>query len=545
MGIPSYFSHIIKNYKNIIRSMSHIKTKNIHHLFMDCNSIIYDILYSYETQPTDYEPVIQRVIDTIEMYIQIIGPLKTAYIAFDGVAPFAKMSQQRNRRYKSWFMNTIDFGNNKPKINTSMITPGTEFMNKLSLLINRHFNRTKPYSHTHLTNNPIRPSTQTSHTYNIIVSCVDQCGEGEHKLFDHLRNIDATTDNVAIYGLDSDLIMLAIFHVFQTKNIYIFREIPEFIKSSIPQELCKKDNDSNYCFLDILELSNSILVEMGCIGKTKNRIFDYVFMCFLMGNDFLPHFPALNIRTTGIQILLDTYRKHIGAFPYRTLVRDYKIQWKWVALFFQKLANYEHTYLTEEYTIREKWSLRKWNTHTPEERIQALDHIPSIFREKEYYICPTEPFWQTRYYQVLFNHINTPHPSEICLNYIEGLEWVFKYYTVGCPDWQWKYNYHYPPLLQDLARFFPSKNHTGDFITLFREPLTPEMQLLYVYPKEYLCMTPDEKIQFLSKYSMYYPDHLEFEWSFCKYFWEAHVKIPEISISTLNEMSDFISLYSC
>ena len=261
MGIPSYFSHIIKNYKNIIRSMSYIKTKNIHHLFMDCNSIIYDVLYSYKEQPDDYEAVIQKVIDTIEMYIQIIGPLKTAYIAFDGVAPFAKMSQQRNRRYKSWFMNTVQFGDDKPKINTSMITPGTEFMNKLSLLINRHFNRTK----THRTNQ-----------YQILVSCVDKAGEGEHKLFNHLRNIDAVADNVAIYGLDSDLIMLAIFHVFQTKNIYIFREIPEFIKSSIPQELCKRDNDSNYCFLDIHELSNSILLEMGCIGKVKTRIFDYV-----------------------------------------------------------------------------------------------------------------------------------------------------------------------------------------------------------------------------------------------------------------------------
>ena len=519
MGIPSYFSHIIKNYKNIIRSLSHIKTKNVHHLFMDCNSIIYDILYSYPEQPKDYEPVIQRVIDTIEMYIQIIGPLKTAYIAFDGVAPFAKMSQQRNRRYKSWFMNTVQLGDDKPKINTSMITPGTEFMNKLSLLINRHFNR----SHTH------------THHYQTIVSCVDKAGEGEHKLFDYLRSIDAITDNVAIYGLDSDLIMLAIFHVFQTKNIYIFREIPEFIKSSIPQELCKRDNNSNYCFLDILELSNSILMEMGCIGKTKNRIFDYVFMCFLMGNDFLPHFPAFNIRTVGIQILLDTYRKHIGAFPHRVFIKDLQIQWKWVRLFLQKLADREYTCLTEEYRTREKWTSRKWRAHSPEERVKTFESLPILFREREYYICPTEAHWESRYYNTLFDtHTGIP---DICRNYLEGLEWVFKYYTVGCPDWQWKYNYHYPPLLSDLVKHMPHHgSHTGDFITAFREPLTPEMQLLYVYPREYLCMTPDDKDAFLTKYGAYYPERIEFEWAFCKYFWEAHVKIPEIPVAVLHEM---------
>ena len=40
MGIPSYFSHIIKNYSNIIRKQS--GCERIQHLLMDCNSIIYD-----------------------------------------------------------------------------------------------------------------------------------------------------------------------------------------------------------------------------------------------------------------------------------------------------------------------------------------------------------------------------------------------------------------------------------------------------------------------------------------------------------------------
>ena len=37
----------------------------------------------------------------IEYYIQEIKPENTVFIAFDGVAPVAKLDQQRNRRYKS------------------------------------------------------------------------------------------------------------------------------------------------------------------------------------------------------------------------------------------------------------------------------------------------------------------------------------------------------------------------------------------------------------------------------------------------------------
>ena len=42
MGIPSYFSHIVRNHSEIIKRLN--KLKSINNLYIDSNSIIYDTL---------------------------------------------------------------------------------------------------------------------------------------------------------------------------------------------------------------------------------------------------------------------------------------------------------------------------------------------------------------------------------------------------------------------------------------------------------------------------------------------------------------------
>ena len=151
MGIPAYFSYIIKNYTNIIRSLKsflldgHEKSDRFTHLYMDCNSIVYDSYYELEkVEAENIETlVIERVIQKIEYYIGLLKPTSCIYIAFDGVAPFAKMYQQKMRRYKSSFVANVNEKHMekevKNKWNTSSITPGTQFMHNLSERLNYHF----------------------------------------------------------------------------------------------------------------------------------------------------------------------------------------------------------------------------------------------------------------------------------------------------------------------------------------------------------------------------------------------------------------------
>ena len=440
MGIPSYFSYIIRNHPHILRNIEFLK-KNVQfqHLYMDCNSIIYDTVSMLEKivpkmNIVDFETrLIQIVMDKIDEYIFYIKPSDTVYIAFDGVAPPAKWQQQQSRRERTTFMSTLRYGDETiesiPIFDKIKITPGTEFMKTLSLRVESYY----------------RNSHERYGVKKVIISSPNEDGEGEHKIFEYVRehNGENLNDQAALYGLDSDLIMLSIFHLKYIKNIHIFREAPEFMRSSIPVDI--KFGSNEPYFLDMSSLSQSILTEMRCKYTSDNRIDDYVFLCFFLGNDFLPHFPFLNIRTHGLQVLLDMYRIHVGSYPDRFFILNDTIQWDVVFLFIKEIAKIEHELLLREHGYREKYDKWVFSENTAKEREENVQNIPIIYRAVEKYICPTEPYWKERYYKALFFDMETLSKEEqkkqidnLSANYIEGLEWVYTYYTKGCKDWLWK-----------------------------------------------------------------------------------------------------------
>ena len=513
MGIPSYFSYIIKNYANIIKNISYFYDVNnkIDHLYMDCNSIIYDAVHNTKNENIDdYEYIIIKcVIYKLLEYIKIIKPEKTVFITFDGVAPFAKMNQQRTRRYKNLFINKMNKTENN--WNTSSITPGTKFMNRLTELINKQIQ-----------------TWNSEMKIQILFSGTDEKGEGEHKLFQEIRNSDFTNDNVAVYGLDSDLLMLSIFHLQYCKNIYVFRETPEFCKTTIPKSLINRDDI--FCFMDIQSFVSSIQENMDCRYPHIRRTYDYIFICFFLGNDFLPHFPSLNIRTHGIQVLLDVYKVHIGNYEDKYLITEkYGLNWELVKLYIKELAKIEHELLLQEYKVREKFNSYKCKDD------DIFHNLPILYRNIEKYVCPTENKWEERYYMSIFNQKrNDQTIKEISNNYLQGLEWVFKYYTKGCLDWKWSYKYHYPPLLKDMCKYV-SDFDMDYFPDMNMDSYNSMVQLAYVLPKENLSLLPEPVYKYLlNNYSHLYPEQYDFMLAYCRYFWESHPILPNIS----NEVMD-------
>jgi len=464
MGIPSYFYQIIKRHKHIV---THYTSTHVDNLYFDSNSIIYDAVHALEKGPKETldKEIISYVCNKLLSYIELIKPSRV-FIAFDGVPPMAKMKQQRERRYKSWLVG--EWLKEEKVWDTVQITPGTPFMKRLDEELRLFF------------------KSHASKYTEFILSTSEEVGEGEHKLFDFIRKHPDyhATQTTMIYGLDSDLIMLSLNHLPYCNKILLLREAQAFMIK-----------DANLHILNINELATCV---KKCIGE--NKLYDYIFITLLLGNDFMPHFPALNLRTTGMDTLLNTYTECIQSD--RVLFDGEKIYWDQFRIFIDALSKKEEFLFIQEHETRNRKMVK--NT-TYEDRI---NNLPMLKREKEFVICPSKPDWQSRYYSTL--HFGECI-SDICINYLHMLEWNIQYYTKGCTNWTMYYHFLYPPLLEDLLKYIPEQQIIEEDLTV----KTPNELLEFVFPNAHLHYLP-----FPCKPKK---DPIVI-WSYCTYMWETHLK---------------------
>ncbi len=514
MGIPSYFSHIIKEHRKIVQTLQTLQC--VDNLYLDSNSIIYDIIHGYEKIPQNMNTVYKDICNKIDKYIETCNVQKHIIIAFDGVAPVAKLEQQRTRRFKSVLLSKLNEEikdeKSKKSFDTTCITPGTEFMTNMCKYIKNYYKNKK----------------------NVKLSLSDEPGEGEHKIFEYIRNnkIHHMSSNTLIYGLDADLIMLCLNHLDFCPNIYLYRETPEFIKHLDDTLEPNKDY-----LLNIKLLADKLILKLTNKDDFNiNIIQDYIVLCFFLGNDFMPHFPTLNIRRNGIDILMESYNKCKMDDSDFSLTSGKEIVWKNIKYLLELISKEENSLLINETKYRDKMQKRRFPCNTPEEKEQKLLNIPIIDRIKETYINPEEKGWEDRYYDIcLHMKRDNIRLNQLCTNYMEALEWTYKYYRYGCQDWEWKYDYNYPPLLCDLIKFIPY------FETIFikkkeKNPIHHYIQLSYVLPPTSHEFLPNNIVKKIQHVQECFPEDITLEYTYCRYLWEAHLNIPDVNLNKLKEI---------
>lgn len=232
------------------------------------------------------------------------------------------------RRRRDWESEATAAAPGPPPFDSNCITPGTEFLYNLG-------DRYREWiAHKMATDPDWMDGPQ------VIFSGADVPGEGEHKIMDYIRDSRlsgafAEDTRHCMYGLDADLIMLGM--VTHEQHFTLLRERQRFQRGKFaPRQARRRGgakaaggdeaagvsraDDDDFVFLE-LELLRELLAgtmrpsmsseALAFEWETERAVDDFVFMCMLVGNDFIPGMPHLSVEDGALNKMLRTPRRHV------------------------------------------------------------------------------------------------------------------------------------------------------------------------------------------------------------------------------------------
>ncbi len=407
----------------------------------------------------------------------------------------------------------------------------------------------------------------------IYSSCLTP-GEGEHKLLQFIRsnqkqNLDY---KYVIYGLDADLIFLALST--ESNKIYLLREANEINKNESKEVLnyvsikIMRESIVNTIKSYLLEAADGLL-NMDKIddnikdhdNKTKlygfdnldeSRIVnDFIFMCYFLGNDFLPHIPSLDIHKDGIESLIIEYAETVNEMILETnsityLLNDKtalqgktlnKVNSDFLSRFINKLAQQEEGILREMFAQGRR--RMKCDGNEYEKEVFKIENLQFKIVDPIQLGSDNPEKWRERYYEYYWG-VNKDEIEEfskkMVKHYLMGVKWVTIYYFDTCGAWEWYYPYDHPPFITDIAKYLKDSDFNKIKFTMGK-PLKPFMQLLCVLPPQssYLVPQPFKKLMDNPKSSLAYLYPREFNQDFInkKKHWMAVPRLPPSDIELI------------
>ena len=553
MGVPKFFRWVAERYPTVITPFKD-SPPPVDNLYLDMNGIIHHCTHPNDIDasrrsPTEKE-MVQGIFGYLEKLFQAIQPKKYFLMAVDGVAPRAKMNQQRQRRYRSGYEmmvareEALQRGEEIPEegdvFDSNCITPGTDFMVRLS----EHF---KYFIAMKLQTDTAWQNCQ------VIFSGHDHPGEGEHKIIDFIRRRKMQpgyhpNETHCMYGLDADLIMLAL--ATHEPHFVLLREVVTFgTPNQSRKERERREEDEakgikedptyqkpdEFVLLHVNIFREFLNVDVRSRLKTlpanydfERVVDDFVFMCFFVGNDFLPSLPTIGINDGGMMQMLELYCDHIlstGSY----FIRDCQINWNSVEMFLTQVGELELDALRskqdEEAEFQKRQSRRDQDHHakttlTSTPITNMIDYKTKFYTEKHKFQSGYDP--------------RGPEMADLRQHYIEGLSWVQQYYYQGPASWKWFYPHHYPPLASDLVNL---SSIAGRLRFDKGQPFLPHQQLLAVLPPMSYRSIPKAYWPLLksksSPLAKFYPDHIEIDKEGAHNPWEGIVVIPFIDEKVL------------
>jgi 5'-3' exoribonuclease 1 len=289
-------------------------------------------------------------------------------------------------------------------------------------------------------------------------------------------------------------------------------------------------------------------------------------MCMLVGNDFLPHSPHLEIDGGALSLMLSIYIDLLPEWGDYLTNKD-AIHPERFEEFVYNLAAYEEEHFSRRafeenepgfalpprpdefhgtwYENPDSWSNGSDNAPT-----STKQHTPAVSHGEEAAVPHGEEHSYRNFYYKEKLSMSTPEERrEVVKDYMEGLHWVLHYYHKGCGSWEWFFPHLYAPLSTDMVNLkdFYDEADEGEFCKFKFEHgriFPPLGQLLSVLPPQSAELLPTQLSELMldesSPLAPYYPKDFTTDQNGKRQSWEAVVKIPFIDAKSLLETVDAV-----
>ncbi|KAG7166243.1 5'-3' exoribonuclease 1-like [Homarus americanus] len=584
MGVPKFYRWISERYPCLSEVVKEYQIPEFDNLYLDMNGIIHVCSHPNDNDPhfrITEEKIFKDIFHYIEVLFRLIQPREVFFMAVDGVAPRAKMNQQRGRRFRS--ANEAIEAEKKAKamgevlpseerFDSNCITPGTAFMARLDAQLQYFI--TSKISQDRLWQNckVIYSGHQSQPHYN-------------------------PNTRHCLYGLDADLIMLGL--TSHEPHFSLLREEVRFGGKKDSNRRTPTAEETTFHLLHLSLMREYVNYEFWELHKSlsfgydlENIIDDWVLMGFLVGNDFIPHLPHLHINKEALPILYRTYKDvmpeldgylndggklHLGRFEkFMAKLSEFDVeqfheQNADLKYFQSKKLKDGNAFKVNKSNGNREIELETFNfdeddgfeeggafgaLEAPEDDDDDVEDLCKTYEKLGYNPDPTfldcdeeesseseESIFNAEFRQhkreyymtkMHFMHVNSEVLHEQATSYVRGIQWILNYYYNGICSWSWYYPYHYSPYISDIKNF---ANMEMNFE--MGKPFLPYQQLLAVLPplsknhlpRAYQGLMLKEN----SPLKEFYPDSFKTDLNGKQQDWEAVVLIPFIDEKLLLE----------
>lgn len=563
MGVPGFFSWLLKNKKKLGAKgliLSQLETK-IKWLMLDTNCLLHpcvaNILEKYKEGMLNIDPskdiriqieyyIWEKVKSCIDDMIQQIKP-EYIYVAIDGVAPMGKILQQRQRRYRFLFDKKIKLNTNVSSINdiddcigrtikktngidepiipisSIELTPGTDYMERINKSMEKYMGE--------LGKRGIK----------YIYSSYHDEGEGEHKILQYIKNYLTPSDSIVIYGLDADLLFLSL-GIGWDYDLYVMREKQVFANKEVDL-----DEVPDYNFVEIKQLHL-------LISNLNVSTDDFIALCYLIGNDFLPGLLTIDVKKGGLDKIFrawDNLKTKLGLqteFNEQNQIESYLVYWDksnskpkinrdmlkglfeeltWTERYIWKNINRDNIMNQDNLEPDELEKLKYAKQDEKKELMEKFilgESTNTDFLQKIEFSSPIE--YYSYYLGINCMDIDKTIIKKMVQDYINGIEWCIGYYLDKCPSWTLGYNFIVAPLIKDIINFFPQKS-TFKFNSRTLNPV--EQLILAIPPQTYKYVIESnivDKVKSNKNIGYMIPEEFSIDVNKEHIFWKCQVRIP-------------------